>query len=79
MCAEVKRQLLSRLRRIESQVRGLQRMVEQDPHCIDILTQTASTIAALHGMKDMLMTLYFETRVAITGVRKPGRKAGKDW
>ncbi|MBN3585660.1 metal-sensitive transcriptional regulator, partial [Algoriphagus aestuarii] len=35
-----KRQHLNRFRRIEGQVRGLQRMVEDDAYCIDILTQT---------------------------------------
>jgi DNA-binding FrmR family transcriptional regulator len=38
---------LSRLRKIEGQVRGLQRLVEEDTYCIDILTQIASVNAAL--------------------------------
>ncbi len=41
---------LTRLRRIEGQVRGLQRMVSQDKYCIDILTQVASVTSALHGV-----------------------------
>jgi len=64
MKAETKQQILSRLRRIEGQVRGLQRMVEEDRYCIDILTQTASTTAALYGIRDMLMTQHLETCVA---------------
>jgi CsoR family transcriptional regulator, copper-sensing transcriptional repressor len=39
--------LLSRLRRIEGQVRGLQRMVENDDYCIDILTQITAASNAL--------------------------------
>lgn len=39
--------LLNRLRRIEGQVRGLQRMVEDDRYCLDILTQLAAVQAAL--------------------------------
>ncbi len=38
---------LKRLRRIEGQIRGLQRMVEEDTYCIDILTQVPATTMAL--------------------------------
>ncbi|HZG03651.1 MAG TPA: metal-sensitive transcriptional regulator [Streptomyces sp.] len=41
--------ILRRLRRIEGQVRGLQRMVEQDAYCIDVLTQVSATNAALQS------------------------------
>ena len=42
-----KDQLLARLARIEGQVRGIERMVESDRYCIDILTQIAAIQAAL--------------------------------
>ena len=42
-----KEQLLARLRRIEGQVRGMERMVEQDRYCIDVLTQISAIQAAL--------------------------------
>lgn len=45
-----KKDLLDRLRRIEGQTRGLQRMVEEDQYCIDILTQVNSVLAALKGV-----------------------------
>jgi CsoR family transcriptional regulator, copper-sensing transcriptional repressor len=41
---------LRRLRRIEGQVRGLQRMVEQDTYCIDVLTQVAAVTKALQAV-----------------------------
>ncbi len=41
--------LLKRLRRIEGQTRGLQRMVEEDTYCIDILTQVSATTKALES------------------------------
>src|SRR5262245_63478811 len=41
---------LRRLRRIEGQVRGLQRMVDEDQYCIDILTQIASVTSALQSV-----------------------------
>ncbi len=45
-----KDQVLNRLRRIEGQVRGLQRMVEQDTYCIDILTQVSAATRALQAV-----------------------------
>ena len=42
--------VLKRLRRIEGQARGLQRMVEEDQYCIDILTQVNSVSAALRAV-----------------------------
>lgn len=41
---------LKRLRRIEGQVRGLQRMVSEEEYCIDILTQVAATTKALQSV-----------------------------
>ena len=41
---------LKRLRRIEGQVRGLQRMVDEDVYCIDILTQVSAVNKALQGV-----------------------------
>jgi CsoR family transcriptional regulator, copper-sensing transcriptional repressor len=45
-----KNDYLIRLRRIEGQVRGLQRMVEEDKYCIDILTQVAAATKALQSV-----------------------------
>ena len=42
-----KEQLLARLARIEGQVRGIERMVEENRYCIDVLTQISATQAAL--------------------------------
>jgi CsoR family transcriptional regulator, copper-sensing transcriptional repressor len=42
--------LQKRLRRIEGQVRGLQRMVESDAYCVDVLTQVAAVTKALQGV-----------------------------
>lgn len=44
---EDKGEVLARLKRIEGQVRGLQRMVEEDQYCIDILTQITAATTAL--------------------------------
>jgi DNA-binding FrmR family transcriptional regulator len=41
---------LRRLRRIEGQVRGISRMVEEDTYCIDVLTQVSAVTSALHAV-----------------------------
>jgi CsoR family transcriptional regulator, copper-sensing transcriptional repressor len=46
---------LARLRRIEGQVRGLQRMVEDDKYCIDVLTQVSAATKALQSVALGLM------------------------
>ncbi len=42
--------VLKRLRRVEGQVRGLQRMVEEDTYCIDVLTQVSAATKALQAV-----------------------------
>jgi DNA-binding FrmR family transcriptional regulator len=44
--AKEKHQLQNRLRRIEGQVRGVQRMVDEEAYCVEILTQIASIVSA---------------------------------
>jgi DNA-binding FrmR family transcriptional regulator len=46
---------LRRLRRIEGQVRGLQRMVETDTYCIDVLTQVSAATKALESVALLLL------------------------
>ncbi|MEU7821329.1 metal-sensitive transcriptional regulator [Catellatospora sp. NPDC049133] len=45
-----KQALLARLKRVEGQVRGLQRMVEQDTYCVDVLTQISAATRALQAV-----------------------------
>jgi len=52
---ELKEANLKRLRRIEGQVRGLQRMVEENRYCADIIVQVASVQEALRGVARNLM------------------------
>ncbi len=59
-----RQQALQRLKRIEGQVRGIQKMVEQDRYCVDILTQTSAVAAALHGVEDLVMENHLNTCVA---------------
>jgi CsoR family transcriptional regulator, copper-sensing transcriptional repressor len=50
-----KEELHKRLRRIEGQVRGLQRMIDEDAYCIDIVTQVSSVTSALRSVALTLM------------------------
>ncbi len=52
---EIRDRNLKRLRRIEGQVRGVQRMVEEDRYCPDVLVQVASIQEALRGVSRELM------------------------
>ena len=52
---EIKASNLRRLRRLEGQIRGLQRMVEEDRYCADILTQVSSVQEALRSVARALM------------------------
>jgi DNA-binding FrmR family transcriptional regulator len=51
MRADAKRAVRKRLQRIEGQVRGLERMVDEDRYCIDIVTQIAAVRAALRSVE----------------------------
>ena len=53
--ADIKDANLRRLRRIEGQIRGLQKMVEDDRYCPDIITQVASVQEALRGVARQLL------------------------
>jgi DNA-binding FrmR family transcriptional regulator len=59
-----KQQVLSRLRRIEGQVRGLEKMVEEDRYCVDVLTQVSAVKAALESVALLLLADHTEHCVA---------------
>jgi DNA-binding FrmR family transcriptional regulator len=62
--ADHKPKVLARLRRIEGQVRGLQRMVDEDSYCIDVLTQLAAVTKALQGVGLHLLDQHLQHCVA---------------
>ncbi|MEU6540578.1 metal-sensitive transcriptional regulator [Streptomyces sp. NPDC047000] len=55
---------LKRLRRVEGQIRGLQRMVEEDVYCIDILTQVSASTKALQSFALQLLEEHLRHCVA---------------
>ena len=70
-----KRSIQTRLRRIEGQVRGIQKMVEEDRYCIDVLTQVNATKAALESVA--LQLLADHTEHCVAEAIQSGRGAAK--
>lgn len=66
----------NRLRRIEGQVRGLQRMVDEDQYCVDVLTQIASVTRALQGVAMGLLDEH--VRHCVADAVKEGQRQGDD-
>lgn len=58
------KKLINRLNRIEGQVRGVKRMVEEDAYCTDILVQVAAVNAALNSFNKELLANHIRTCVA---------------
>ena len=68
-----KAKILARLRRLEGQVRGVQRMVEQDQYCVDVLTQLSAIIAAARTVG--LLVLEDHIRGCVLGAPAEEREA----
>lgn len=64
--------LINRLSRIEGQIRGIKRMLDEDCYCPDIITQVAAANAALNSFNKVLLTNHIKTCVA------DDIRAGKD-
>jgi DNA-binding FrmR family transcriptional regulator len=62
--AESKRKALGRLRRIEGQVQGLQRMLGDDAYCVDVLLQVSAVQGALEQVRKLLLGRHIESCVA---------------
>ena len=58
--ASDKQQIQNRLRRVEGQVRGLQRMVEEEAYCVEVLTQIASIVSASEKVALILLEDHIE-------------------
>jgi DNA-binding FrmR family transcriptional regulator len=59
-----KKNLISRLNKIEGQIRGIKRLIENDTYCDDVLNQISSAKSALNGVSKMLLERHIETCVS---------------
>jgi CsoR family transcriptional regulator, copper-sensing transcriptional repressor len=77
--AKDKHQLQNRLRRIEGQVRGLQRMVDEEAYCVNILTQIASIVSASEKVALIMLTDHVEhcVKEAIGDGNQAGEKVAE--
>lgn len=55
-----KKKILNRLRRLEGQIRGLQKMVEEEKDCVEVMTLYASVKSALESTGDVILETYVE-------------------
>ncbi len=67
-----KQQILARLRRMEGQLKGIQKMVEEEKYCVDVLNQLSSIIAATQKVATIIMTDHIKgcVREALTSGEK---------
>ena len=81
MKRENKSKLLDRLNRIEGQVRGVVRMIEDDRYCIDVLTQTQAIRAALVRVESQMlkghMSHYIEDAIVSGNASEQRKKAAE--
>ena len=78
---ESKPKLLTRLKRIEGQVRGISRMIDEDRYCIDVLTQLQAVRAALVGVETQMLKDHLghciEDAIISGNAKEQRKKAGE--
>lgn len=74
--AKDKRDILTRLRRMEGQVRGVQKMVEEDQYCVDVLTQLSAIMAA--ARQTGLLVLDDHIRGCVMGTCAHGHESSEE-
>ncbi len=63
MRQDIKTKAIRRLKIIEGQIRGLQKMVDEEKYCIDIITQASAIKEALTGIEDLILENHLSTHV----------------
>jgi DNA-binding FrmR family transcriptional regulator len=71
--ADVKKNALTRLKRVEGQVRGIMKMVEEEQYCIDIINQITAAEKALSGVARIVMKRHVESCVSSAIVQGEGQ------
>ena len=78
MKQDIKKKAIRRLKIIEGQVRGVQRMVEEEKYCIDIITQSLAIKEALSSVEDLILENHLSTHVVEQMKSGKERKAIKE-
>ncbi len=71
---ETKKNAVTRLRKIEGQIRGIEKMVDNEKYCIDIINQINAAGKALHGVAKVIMKRHVESCVTTAIQKGEGRE-----
>ena len=63
MRKDIKSKALRRLKLVEGQIRGIQKMVEDEKYCVDIITQSSAVKEALAGVEQLILENHLSTHV----------------
>ncbi|MEX1014056.1 MAG: metal-sensitive transcriptional regulator [Candidatus Paceibacterota bacterium] len=63
MKEEIKKKVNNRLKRIEGQVRGLQKMIDEEKYCIDVINQSSAIRSALSAVEDLMLENHLSEHV----------------
>ncbi|KKT87070.1 MAG: hypothetical protein A2119_03005 [Candidatus Colwellbacteria bacterium GWA2_46_10] len=63
MQAQHRKSVHNRLKRLEGQIRGLQKMVDEDKYCVDIINQSSAVRSALSSVEDLLLENHLSEHV----------------
>ncbi|MHB8710145.1 MAG: metal-sensitive transcriptional regulator [Minisyncoccota bacterium] len=63
MRKDIKSKTLRRLKLVEGQIRGIQKMVEDEKYCVDIITQSSAVKEALAGIEQLILENHLSTHV----------------
>lgn len=75
MQAQNRKRIQNRLKRLEGQIRGLQRMVDEDKYCVDIINQSSAVRSALSSVEDLLLENHLSEHVIHQMKGNQGEKA----
>ena len=70
-------QVQNRLKRIEGQIRGIQKMVEEEKYCIDIITQSSAVKEALLSIEQLILENHLSTHI-LDHIKKGNEKKATD-
>ncbi len=63
MQENIKKSITTRLRKIEGQIRGLQKMVDEEKYCVDVITQSSAIRSALSAVEDLMLENHLSEHV----------------
>jgi len=75
MIKGIKKQVGTRLSRVEGQVRGLAKMVEEEKYCVDVITQSSAIRSALSAVEDLMLENHLATHAIEQMKGKHSKKA----